>query len=369
MASNPLTVGIDARAAAEVPAGRGRVVRELLRALAARDDDARFVLYARERWDKPLDERFRWELISSSDPWWHLRAAMSARHVDVFLSTNSYLTAWFLRPPSVVFVYDLVPWIEGAAAQARAARIERTTIRPAIRRAVSLLCISQATKDDLDERFPTARTKSFVAPLAADARFFERRSPDTLADLRRRHDLERPFVLAAGTLEPRKNLPRLFAAFAALPAEVRSSHELVVVGPDGWEMGDALRAAGDGGARLLGHVSDDDLAGLYESCATFCYPSLYEGFGLPVLEAMAAGAAVLTSDLSSLPEVGGSAVAYCNPLDADSIRDGLLGLLTDGERREKLSAAARERAQRFSWDDFATRVMGAANAAAGGHHG
>jgi glycosyltransferase involved in cell wall biosynthesis len=359
-----LSVGIDARAAAEVPAGRGRVVRELLRALAARDDDARFTLYARERWDEPLDERFAWRLIDAPDPRWHVRAASAARGDDVFLSTNSYLTAWFLRPPSVVFVYDLVPFVEGAAAQRRATRIERATIRPAIRRAARLLCISAATRDDLEARFPAARGKTLVAPLAADQRFFRERSAQELAGVRARHGLQRPFVLAAGTLEPRKNLPRLVEAYGALPDELRAEHELVVVGPEGWELESALRGAGEGGARLLGHVPDEDLAALYEACAVFCYPSLYEGFGLPVLEAMAAGAAVLTSDVSSLPEVGGDAVAYADPLDAAAIGAGLAALLGDAGRRAALGAAARERARSFSWERFAAQVMEAATMAA-----
>jgi glycosyltransferase involved in cell wall biosynthesis len=362
-AVTPLTVGIDARAAAEVPAGRGRVVRELLRSLAERDDGLRFVLYARERWEESLPEdRFRWELIGAPDPFWHVLAAARARRDDVFLSTNSYLTAWFLRPSSVVFVYDLVPWIPDAAAQKRAARIERATIRLGIRRAASLMCISEATRQDLEQRFPAARGKAFVAPLAADARFFAPHGAATLE----RFALERPFVLAAGTLEPRKNLPRLFEAYSGLPEKLRAAHELVVVGPEGWEMADSLRAAKTHAddVRLLGHVSDDELAALYGACAVFGYPSLYEGFGLPVLEAMAAGAAVLTSNVSSLPEVGGDAVAYCDPQDVGSIRAGLADLLGDADRRARLGASARERAKTFSWDAFAARIVDAARTAA-----
>ena len=355
------TIGIDARAATEVPAGRGRVVRELLRALARRDDGLSYVLYARSRWDEPLDERFRWRLIDAPDPWWHVRAAAAARHDDRFISTNSYLTAWLLRPPSTVLVYDLVPWVPAAHAQRRAARIERATIRPAIRRARSLVCISQATRTDLVARFPAAAGKAVVAPLAADARFFATPGEDELAGLRARHGLRRPFVLAAGTLEPRKNLARLLAAYAGLPDAVREGHELVIVGPGGWEMEETLRAARAGGddVRLLGHVSDADLALLYACCTAFAYPSLYEGFGLPVLEAMAAGAAVLTSNSSSLPEVGGDAVLYCDPLDTASIRAGLARLLEDPVAGADLGRRAAARARTFSWDRFADDVLAA----------
>jgi alpha-1,3-rhamnosyl/mannosyltransferase len=361
------TIAIDARAAAEVPAGRGRVVRELLRALARRDDDVRYTLYARSRWDEPLDERFDWQLIDAADPWWHLRAAWAARRDSVFLSTNSYLTAWFLRPRSVVFVYDLVPWIEGAQAQRRASIIEVATIRPALRRAATLLCISESSERDLVSRFPAATGKTVVAPLAADERFFTTPGADALDDLRARHGLQRPFLLAAGTLEPRKNLPRLFAAYAGLPDAVRAEHDLVVVGPQGWEMEQTLVAAEAraDNVRLLGHVTDADLALLYAGCEVFCYPSLYEGFGLPVLEAMAAGAAVVTSDVSSLPEVGGEAVAYVDPLQVSSIQAALQRLLQDTAARAALGQAARARAATFSWDRFADVVLTAALAAAG----
>jgi glycosyltransferase involved in cell wall biosynthesis len=359
-----LTIGIDARAATEVPAGRGRVVRELLAALVRRDDDdVRYVLYAREAWDERLDERFAWRLVGSRDPLWHLRAATAARHDDVFLSTNSYLTAWFLRPPSIPFVYDLVPFVEGARAQARAGRIERATIGPAMRRAAALLCISEATRRDLAARFPKAGHKAFVAQLAADERFFAV-TGEAAAGVRARHGLDRPFVLAAGTLEPRKNIPALIAAYARLPEDVRAAHQLVIVGPEGWEMQETLRAAQarEADVRLLGHVSDEDLAALYRACTVFCYPSLYEGFGLPVLEAMAAGAAVLTSDVSSLPEVGGDAVAYADPLRPDAIAGALERLLADPGERARLGAGARERARTFSWERFAGEVLDAARA-------
>lgn len=110
-AARALTIGIDARAAVEVPAGRGRFVRELLRALAERDeDDHRYVLYARERWaGTDLDERFRWRLTKARDPWWHILTARSAsRECDVFLSSNSYLTLWFVRVPGVGVVHDMM---------------------------------------------------------------------------------------------------------------------------------------------------------------------------------------------------------------------------------------------------------------------
>jgi alpha-1,3-rhamnosyl/mannosyltransferase len=174
-----------------------------------------------------------------------------------------------------------------------------------------------------------------------------------------RHGVEAgAFVLAAGTLEPRKNLLRLIRAHGALPLELGRAQPLLVVGPRGWEEQEILRdAAGSDGVRLAGFVPDDDLAALYAGCSVFCYPSLYEGFGLPVLEAMAAGAAVVTSRVSSLPEVGGDAVAYADPEDERSIADALERLLRSPGERARLAALARERAGEFSWERTARGVL------------
>ena len=375
----PLTIGIDARAATEVPAGRGSVVRELLRALSAREDPHTYRCYARARWHEPLDHRFHWELIGTPDPIWHARtAAAASRECDVFLSSNSYLTVPLLRVPAVAIVYDLITFDPAMSPNRRSALIERLTLGVVVRRARGLVCISQATADALLARFPAARGKVTVAPLgvspslplraasssapAASAARSSAPAAEELAGLP-----PDGFVLAVGTLEPRKNLPRLVAAYAALPSALQEAHPLVVVGARGWDTGQtlaALRSLGDR-CTMLGHVSDVALAQLYRRCAVFCYPSLGEGFGLPVLEAMAAGAAVLTAANSSLPEVGGDAVEYADAGEVASIAAGLERLLGSPARRAELGALALERATMFSWARFAEHTLAALELAAG----
>jgi glycosyltransferase involved in cell wall biosynthesis len=359
--ARPLTIGIDARAAVEVTAGRGRVVRELLRALAAREDEYAYVCYARTRWEEPLDARFQWREIGARDPWWHVRAARAAqRECDVFLSSNSYLTPLFMRTPAVVIVYDLVAFEPAMRPNRRSAVIERLTLGACMRRVAAVIAISQATADALAARFPAAAERTTVALLGPSPAPAEPAPEEPLP--------EPGFVLAVGTLEPRKNLPRLVAAYRRLDAATQSRHPLVVVGALGWETGETLDALHGLGERaiLLGHVSDAALCELYRRCSVFCYPSLGEGFGLPVLEAMAAGAAVLTAANSSLGEVGGHAVEYADASDVASIAGGLERLLQSPSRRAELGALARERAREFSWALFAERTLAVLERAARG---
>ncbi len=365
-ADSPVVVGIDARAAAEVPAGRGRVVRELLRELAAGEDDGsrRYVLYAREPWnDVELDDRFSWRLISARDPWWHLLTARAAnRECAVFLSTNSYVTPLFLSVPTATIVYDLVTFDPSMRPNRRSTVIERLTLGQAVRRSARLIAISQATADALLARCPLARSRTVLAPLGVTPALAVELDPEEASVLP-----EGGFVLAVGTLEPRKNLPRLVEAYSALEEHVQRRHPLVVVGALGWETGETLRALQSLGDRctMLGHISDAALAELYRRCAVFCYPSLGEGFGLPVLEAMSSGAAVLTSNLSSLPEVGGDAVEYVDPRDVASIAGGLRRLLDEEGRRTELKRGAQERAAMFSWARFAGSTLSALEDAVG----
>jgi alpha-1,3-rhamnosyl/mannosyltransferase len=339
------------------------VVRELLRALAERrGDDNRYLLYARERWPDPsLDERFEWRLIGSRDPWWHMRAARAAgRECDVYLASNSYISVLFTRIPTVPIVYDLTTFEPSMRPNRRSTVIERLTLGPAVRRAAALVAISQATADALAARFPAARDRTTVALLGP--------APHSGAELGEAQEAGLPapgFVLAVGTLEPRKNLPRLVGAYRALGDELQARHRLVVVGALGWETGPTLEALRSLGERCvpLGYVSDEELNELYRRCAVFCYPSLGEGFGLPVLEAMALGAPVVTSNISSLPEVGGDAAEYVDPFADDSIAAGLHRVLTDGTLRERLAAAGPRRAAAFSWAAFAERTLAVLQAA------
>lgn len=363
----PLTIGIDARGAADERGGRGTVVREQLRVLASRSDDHRYVLFARNVWGGvDLDDRFRWVLDPAPDPFWHLRVADRANaECNVFLATNSYLAVWFLRIPAVMMVMDMVSYDAELLPNRRSVVIERATLPWALRRAASVVSISQATADDLARYFPKTGAESVVAPLAASAAFSSITDAD-VARVRELHALDRPYVLSVGTLEPRKNLPRLVEAFLYVDDAVRGTTQLVIVGARGWESDETFAelSAHPDLIRPLGFVEESDLPALYAGGSLFAYPSIYEGFGLPILEAMHAGLPVLTSDTSSMPEVAGPEALYVDPRDVTSIRRALTIGLRDRDEVAALARRARARAAGFSWERHTAEVLKQLQAAA-----
>jgi glycosyltransferase involved in cell wall biosynthesis len=233
--------------------------------------------------------------------------------------------------------------------------------REAIARADAILAISEHTRRDLVERMGASPDRVVVTPLAADPALARVTDAGRLDEVRRRYGLPERFVLFVGTLEPRKNIARLVEAYATLPERLQREAGLVMAGGRGWlsdTMQDevARRGLGDR-VRFIGYVRPEDMAALYSLATVFAYPSLYEGFGLPVLEAMVCGAPVLTSNVSSLPEVAGDAALLVSPTDVAEIADGLAQVLEDEGLAAKLSARGLEWAPRFSWDRCARETL------------
>lgn len=355
-----MRIALDARAAAEVPAGRGRYVRELLHGLSRIDADHEYVLYARERWAAaPSDPRFQWHTRNAPGLSWPLLAGLEmSRSANVGLACTSYAMAAPWRIPGAAMVWDFAPF-DRSLRSPRGSTLERLTLPIALYRCDALIAISEATRAELGERFPRARAKTTVAHPAADGHFSAQPGEQD-EEVLRRHGLTTPFVLVTGTLEPRKNLPRLIEAFAGLEQELRGGWTLVLAGAAGWETDATFASVADHGGlvRTLGYVPDHDLRALYRLAEVFCYVSLYEGFGIPVLEAMQSGTAVLTSSVSSMPEVGGDAARYVDPRDVLDLRRGLRELLSDPELRRSSAAAGLRQARRFDWGSTARKVLG-----------
>jgi glycosyltransferase involved in cell wall biosynthesis len=359
-------VGIDARESggpqadqAIGAAGRGRYVHELVKRLPYLAPETRFLLYTNTEGVEHRAENAESRVIHPAGFRWHWAAARQARReCDIYFSTMTYLTSQLLDR-YVQTVFDLIPFKALAHPHPRAGRIERLTAGRALRRARAILAISQSTARDLVDLFPELADRVTVTPLAADTRFRPDLPASEIQATKNRYGLPDGYVLTTGTIEPRKNLARLVEAHVGLAPEVRRAYPLVLAGKKGRQYEPVLNAIERAGNSVLhlDFVPDDDLARLYAGATVFCYPSLYEGFGLPVLEAMRAGAPVITSNVSSLPEVGGEAARYVDPYDVAGMTHALAGLLGDPNARVRLRAAGLERAQCFSWDRTARRTL------------
>ena len=220
-----------------------------------------------------------------------------------------------------------------------------------VKRAHGIIAISESTRRDAIEILNLDPRRIRVIYPGVPEPFFEVTAADVHA-VRAKYGLKRPYALLVGTVEPRKNIPGLLAAWAQLSATTREQYELVVAGPIGWADPATVakvRAMPEG-VRYLGYVGEADLPAITAGAAILAYPSLYEGFGLPVAQAMAAGTAVLTSNVSSLPEIAGDAAVLVDPHSTSEIRDGLERLLTSPALRERLGGAGRVRASQFRWE-------------------
>ena len=252
----------------------------------------------------------------------------------------------------VCTVHDLIPLDHPEWFNPRFVALYRWLMPRLMARLQHIIAISEFTKRRLLHLFNVDAAKITVVPNGVDGLF----RPAPLARVRRvRASLQlgdKPYVLCVSSFEPRKNLKALLAAWAALPSSIRSEFQLVLAGARGSSkvFGDAEIVEPPPGAIFTGYVSQEDLPALYSGAEIFAYPSLYEGFGLPPLEAMAAGVPVLTSNSSSIPEVVGDAGVLVDPADIDSIREGLYRLMTKEALRKELSERGLNRARTMSWD-------------------
>jgi glycosyltransferase involved in cell wall biosynthesis len=359
------TFGIDARHAnAAQRAGIGNYCYEILRALPPLLGDARLRVYldAPPRTDFPVSAADAEICVLPAKRFWTQRAlpaALKTNPPDVLFCPS--LQAPLRCPcPLLVTVHDLafITFKEEFTWQRRA--LARLQARQAARQATHLIADSEATKHDIERLLRVHPDKITVAYAGAAPQYatnlFETRNPKPET---------RPYILYVGRLQPRKNIGRLVEAFTrVISAHPALPHRLLIAGAEGWLYDRIYGAAEHSAARerieFLGFVPESDLPDLMRNAEVLALVSLWEGFGLPVVEAMACGTAVLTSNCSSLPEVAGDAGLLVDPLDTAAIAQALERLLLDDDYRRTLEAAGPAQAAKFTWEATASTILATA---------
>jgi glycosyltransferase involved in cell wall biosynthesis len=373
-----LHIAIDAHSVGTGLAGNETYAANLVEALAEVDTANRYTLYVTRR---EAAERYRGR-------WPHVRVRRTLPHTPLVRIPLTMAAELLRRPrpdllhvqftappfapcPVVATIHDLSFEHLPETFKRRSRAQLRLTVRRTARTAAHIITMSEFTRRDLVETYGVAPDRITVTPGAAPPHF-RPASDEEVARVRRRHGIEESYILAVGSIQPRKNLVRLLRAYSDLRQSRRTAKlpQLVLVGKRAWLYGPTLRAVEECGVGdrtiFTGYVSEADLPALYTGALCFVYPSYFEGFGLPPLEAMQCGAPVITGDRTSLPEVVGDAALTVDPFDERAIAAALARLVEDAELRASLRVKGLERARTFNWHKTARQTLEVYERVAGG---
>ncbi len=367
-----MAIYLDISAAVHGRAGLGRYAESLAQTLLAREP-GRFALFYNRTPSTHLPPGLNevpirtvragykpWRMAVWLGQWAHLGFDRLLPGAELFHATEHLLMP-LRHTPSVLTIHDLVFRLFPHYHKPLNYAFLNLAMPLFIRRADHLIAVSHSTRQDLVRLYDVDPDKITVIYEAADPRF----RPQPIEEIRhvqRKYSLPERFILSLGTLEPRKNYQRLVEALALLRQKPGAEGwRLVIVGGKGWLYGPFFRRLEELGLEheviLLGHVPNEDLPALYSAATLFVFPSLYEGFGLPPLEAMACGTPVVCSRASSLPEVGGRAARYVNPTSTEEIAQAIHEVLVDEVLQEEMRERGVEQAKRFSWERAAQETM------------
>lgn len=290
------------------------------------------------------------------------KAPALARNVLAPRANLFHISIHLHRPPTNVpistTIHDMTVWLVPETHTPGNVRANKAFAEHVYPQARGLIAVSQATKDDACRLLRLDERKVEVVPNGIAPSYFD--VPDAEAErVRDAYALPANFALYLGTIEPRKNVPRMLDAWTALRETEREDWQLILAGPVGWEQQSTVERirAGGGSLRYLGYVPERDLPGLFRAAKFFVYPSLYEGFGLPPAQALAAGVPVLTSGVSSLPEVCGPGAIYVDPLSQAEITHAFSRLIAEAALRGELAKAGRVHVGQFTWDNAALKSL------------
>ncbi len=366
-----MRVGLDGYPLAEPRTGVGHYTLELARALALIAPSDQFELVSPAPFDPSTLEE-----INQANPsnlravhletsrirghWWAvgLPLYVAKARFDLFHGTNFEVPFWNRR--ALVTIHDLSALLHRDKHRDSLARRARLRLPIVAKLARKIITPTESVKREVCEHLRVKANKVIAIPSAARPSF--RPVPlEQTVEMRRRLAIEDDFLLFVGTLEPRKNLLTLLKAFDQIVRQTSLRPQLVITGGHGWLMDETfsfIKHSGIGDRlRLTGYLGDAELRALYSSCRIFVYPSLYEGFGLPPLEAMACGAPVIAGRVAALQEVLGSAARLFDPLNVEALAGSIVELIENDEERRRLASNGPKHAAKFSWEETARRTL------------
>jgi glycosyltransferase involved in cell wall biosynthesis len=368
-----LRVAIDVRTVTEARSGVGNYVLNLLEGLRQVAPEHEFLLVGQRHnlaiagLGHPAHLCHPAMLSHESHPWgdlWeHLRlpGVLKSQGVQVMHGPATLIPLRQDGFACVATIHDLVAFLYPETIPKKYALYMTWLLKRVVKRAQRIISVSQCTKDDLVRVLGVPPERIAVIHEAAQPGFHPIGDQEALERVRRRHGITKPFFYHVGNVEPRKNLPRLLKAFLSLRGRLKGQAQMVISGQEGWL---TRRLHGEIGRLDLGqdviftgYLPQEELPLMMNAACAFVFPSLYEGFGLPALEAMSCGTPLITSNLSSLPEIVGDAALLVEPKDEEQIAEAMWRVFEDAQLRQRLSSLGLEQAARFSWPKAARQTM------------
>lgn len=358
-----MKIGIDLSALSNTVAGIGNYCIQLVKGIYELDKENEYFLFAPTDIELPVQLNDRWHFINyggTVNYMLKVPGILKKNKIDVFVATRHYLPPFNPGIKYLAIVHDLIPlYMPELFEKDHLMRFKFFT-KLCAKKADHIIAISEATKEDVMKYMKMPESKISMIYQGADKRFSPERDEMGIKAAMEKYGITKNYVLCLSTVEPRKNMLRTIKAFHQLLLKGYTDYQLVLVGGKGWNNGEIYEYVQNQGLQenviFTGYATDDEVKHIYANATVFAYPSLCEGFGIPIIEAMQSGTPVITSNVSCMPEVAGDACELVNPYSITDIEHAMEKIITNKALQEKYREAGFKRAPLFSWDKCAKEV-------------